>query len=83
MRLTLLAEVWVNQNRSGEHGEHGRPVLWQHWQGKLPSSPRYLQHVGDLTQPLTSYSTWENRPCVSPGQHSRVDPVDGVQVSQC
>lgn len=26
---------------------------------------------GELPLPSTSYSSWENKPCLSPGQHSR------------
>jgi hypothetical protein len=33
----------------------------------LPHAPHYLQQARELALPLTSHSTWESRPCSSPG----------------
>jgi hypothetical protein len=37
-------------------------------------------HCDELALPLISHHTWESWPCLSPGQHSRVDPDGGVGV---
>lgn len=38
--------------------------------GRAGPNPKVMR-LGELVPPLTSYSTWETRPCISPGQHSR------------
>ena len=41
--------------------------------------------VAKLALPLIGCRTWESRPCTSPGQHARADPVgrgEGVRTGE-
>lgn len=43
---------------------------------RCPSpTPGHQRQARELTLPFTSCSTWESGPCISPGQHSKTDPV--------
>lgn len=69
--LALMVRKWesrpcLSQTPCGNTGERKMPSL----------TPHHLLQVGNMTQPLTNCSTQDNRPCVSPVQHNRVDPLD-------
>lgn len=79
---TLLAGMWVSYPQECEPGKADPITSLSHGsmsKGEMP--PLTLQQMRELTLPLPSCSTQEGWPCTSPGQHNKIDCIDGVQMS--
>lgn len=80
IKMTLFwgVEAWVSVPWGHEHGKPDYASLIYHVVSeKLPSSTWPLLAVaGEEGGPYQlHHSHWENRPCISPVQHSRVEPA--------
>lgn len=67
--------VWESVSTAHLQGMDKGEILLSPLAGTRRPDPKVMR-TGELILPLTSYSTWDSRPCTSSGQQSRADLGD-------